>query len=321
MGLFWVTGDSLITLRELPDECVDLIVTSPPYLRKVGYLADDDPNKKLELGIEERPVDFIENLLELSDEWFRILRDTGSICVDLGDTFSGSGGAGGDHNPGGMKPTERKYAGTAAAKRKFPDDWPGAKSLCMIPEAYRLGLAYGRNPLDSDETGSHERWLIRNVLTLCQTHPKPGRQGDKFWPATTDIVVACKSGHRYWQEDHPNPSLERSTARGDAGRAKDWWSYRNGGVKGHPASWPTEILSPLIVSMSPPGGVVLDPFAGSGTTLMVASNMGRTAIGVDLQNEYLEMARADMVGPYLQSVTAKELGAELTAIKERVAKP
>ena len=304
----WVNGDSLDILRSLPDESVDLFVTSPPYLRKVSYLPADHPDKGLELGIEERPADFIENLLTHADEWWRVLRSTGSIAIDLGDTFSGSGGAGGDHNPGGLKEEQRKYAGTAAAKRKHPEAWPGDKGLCMIPEAFRLGLAYGMNPMRRE--ANHERWLVRNVVTLCQQSPKPGRQGDKFWPATTDMVVACKSGTRTWNEDIPNPSL---VGKGDY--PKDFWVYKNRGTKGHPAGWNPDIVAPIILAMTPPGAVVLDPFAGSGTTVRCAADHGRIGIGLELNPEFNNLA-ADVCGMFLQNLSAEELALGLKARNE-----
>jgi DNA modification methylase len=234
---------------------------------------------------------------------------------------SGSGGAGGDHNPGGLKEEQRKYAGTAAAKRKHPDAWPGAKSLCMIPEAFRLGLAYGKNPLCFDGPSGcteHEKWLVRNVVRLCQRNPKPGRQGDKFWPATTDLVVACKSSERYWYEDMPNPSLVEHARRGASAPSypKDWWVYKNRGTPGHPASWPHEIITPLVLAMTPSNGVVLDPFAGAGMSVRCASDHGRMGIGIDLSEEFYALA-VENIGMYLRRGTPDEIAVALKERKQR----
>lgn len=316
MNPCWIQGDSLEATKQFPDESVDLILTSPPYLRKVAYLGPDHPDKELEIGTEESPHDFVETLLTHADEWHRILRPTGSIAIDLGDSRAGSGGAGGDYNPGGRRETQHKYEGTAAAARKRPYEWPANKSLCMIPEAFRLGLAYGHNPLDRVRgAGSieHERWIVRNVVTLCKRSPNGGRQTDKFADATTDLVIACKSPDRYWNEDMPNPSvIEKDTY------PKDYWVYRNTGRKGHPAGWPPSLLIPLIEAMTPAGAVVLDPFAGSGTTVTVAAGHGRAAIGIDLSPEYIPIAY-EQVGMFLEVVDTPKVVEELQKIKDRLA--
>lgn len=302
MTLIYTLGDSLDVARQFPDRCIDLVVTSSPYERKVQYLDPEDPLAEREIGHEETPAEFLDKLLDLTDEWGRLLVDGGSIALDLGDSFAGSGGAGGDYTEEGKKRGKFKYEGTAAPARRNPGAWPRHKSLCMIPEAYRMSLAYGRNIFNGRPLA--DRWIVRNTVRLCSENPPTGRQGDKFTPAVTEICVATLDGDRYWNEDHINPSLAAKVKKGETepGRAMDWWVIRQQGDPSHPAVWPKGVPEALITALCPLSGVVLDPFAGSGRTLDAAGNHGRHAIGIDLNPAYLERAQ-EVCGMYLETKT------------------
>jgi DNA modification methylase len=190
MTVRYLIGDVFDRLRELPDESVDLLCTSPPFLALRNYLPADHPDKGKEIGSEATPADFIDTLLALTAEWGRVLAPHGSICVELGDTYSGSGGAGGDYNDGGMRDGQGKFDGSASRLRtrkrtdggqygnhqgadtkyneavdrpiKPSRGWPLAKSLTGIPTLYPWSLAYGRNLLRTPMT-AHEalEWVDR----------------------------------------------------------------------------------------------------------------------------------------------------------------
>lgn len=211
----WVTGDTLEVARQLPDACVDLIVTSPPFLALRSYLPADDPAKANEIGQEATPAAFLDVLLDLVEEWRRILTPHGSLCVELGDTYAGSGGAGGDYLPGGLRDGQEPFDGSASkwdrsSGRKAPggqpytdtfknggpggEGWPLPKSLCLIPQLFAVSLSYGRNPL----TGrTIEPWRVRNVVRWCRPNPPVGALGDKFRPATSEMLIAC-TGNKRW---------------------------------------------------------------------------------------------------------------------------
>jgi hypothetical protein len=408
----YIVSDVFDALAAMPDNSIDLILTSPPFLALRSYLPADHPDKGKEIGSEATPADFIDTLLDLTVEWRRVLAPHGSICIELGDTYAGSGGAGGDYAEGGMRegqPTFRqtsgwhrgeregradgaayRKAGTEAASPNGGPGWPLSKSLCMIPELYRLSLGYGRNILRPDRT--IEPWRVRNVVRWCRPNPPVGALGDKFRPGTSDMVIACTSAQRWFDLDavreafkHPDhneangrrggptyglkgPNMDR----GDLGAGNfhsttggapplDWWQVSTEPYAGsHYATWPRKLLTRPILAMCPlqvcrdcgeprrriveaePSpvpperrhqrgngdagklghiagatfdrrhattlgwtdcghdnyrtGITLDPFAGSGTTLAVATGHGRDAIGIDLDERNLELAR-ERVGP------------------------
>lgn len=313
----------------MPDQSVDLIITSPPFLALRTYLPDDHPNKDKEIGTAATtPSAFIDILLKLTAEWRRLLTDHGSLVVELGDTYA----------PGGKG-----------------EGWPLAKSLTLIPESYRFALAYGINP-HSGESSPAGQWRVRNVVRWVRPNPMVSALGDKFRPATSDLVIACISKTRYFDMDavrQPHKSakdaartyIKKLTGHldsrdqvtllgGNPGGAppQDWWKISTGRYKGaHHAVFPAELVTRPIKAMCPEevcrecgeprrritekekqlgaklrwtdcghdnyrAGVVLDPFAGVGTTLSVAFDHGRDAIGIDLdeRNAVLAMERVGM---------------------------
>jgi site-specific DNA-methyltransferase (adenine-specific) len=276
-------GDVFERMAELPDASVDLVLTSPPFLALRSYLPADHPDKAKEIGSEPTPAAFLDTLLALTAEWRRVLAPHGSICVELGDTYSGSGGAGGDYEPGGLRDGQSKFDGSNHRRGRIVDHdsgrrnpgpgWPMAKSLCGIPHLYHLSLAYGRNLLTGVESPAGS-WRVRNVVAWCRPNPPVGALGDKFRPGTSYMTVACVSGSRYFDLDavrNPdsgpyNPGkrqwdqvghngIENTTpglAHPAGAPPLDWWEIPTQPYAGaHYATWPAALCERPIKAMSP----------------------------------------------------------------------
>lgn len=226
----YLVGDVFERLAELPDGSVDLVLTSPPFLALRSYLPADHPEKVKEIGSEPTPAAFLDTLLHLTAEWRRVLAPHGSIAVELGDTYSGSGGAGGDYAEGGLRDGQQKFSGSAAKRARLGVDddyrparigrgasWPLAKSLCGIPHLYHLSLAYGRNLLTGEVSPAGE-WRVRNVVAWCRPNPPVGALGDKFRPATSYMTIACTGGSRYFDLD----AVRTEPAGVNYGRQEGW---------------------------------------------------------------------------------------------------
>lgn len=221
----FIVGDVFDVMSTLKDESVDMVMTSPPFLALRSYLPADHPDKAKEIGSEPSPAEFLDTLLALTAEWDRLLAPHGSICVELGDTYSGSGGAGGDYAPDGLRAGQGKFEGSNARRGKVVDHdsgrrnpgagWPMAKSMCGIPHLYHLSLAYGRNIL-TGEPSPAGMWRVRNVVAWCRPNPPVGALGDKFRPATSYMTIATKAGDRYFDLDAvrttPDPKNKRTSA-------------------------------------------------------------------------------------------------------------
>src|SRR5690554_3109022 len=278
MSVRWITADVFDGLAQLEDGSVDLVVTSPPFLALRSYLPADHPDKGKEIGSEATPAEWLDVLLRVTAELRRVLAPHGSICIELGDTYAGSGGAGGDYLPGGLRDGQEPFVGSSKYARS--SGWPLAKSKILIPELYRVALAYGINPLTGQESPAG-RWRIRNVVTWCKPNPPVGALGDKWRPATSDIVIACVSDRRYWDDiatrrpldsppktkrvgkasaskgirggDSGNPDKERLSHSPAGAPLLDWWELPPGGYPGsHYAVYPPALIEPLIKAMAPP---------------------------------------------------------------------
>lgn len=166
-----------------------------PFLALRSYLPADHPDKALEMGSEATPGQFIDALLDVVEACDRVLAPHGSICIELGDTYAGS-----DTRVDSVAPDPKfpKRPGVRTATAKAGGAWPLDKSLCLIPELFRVALVYGFNPLTGRTT---PRWRARNVIRWCRPNPPVGALGDKVRPATSDMVVICHARDRYFDLD------------------------------------------------------------------------------------------------------------------------
>ncbi len=385
----YIVGDTRDVTATIPDGSIDLVLTSPPFLALRSYLPADHPDKAREIGSEANPAEFLDVLLELTAGWGRVLAPHGSIAIELGDTYSG-GHTG--RNKANDRPQDGGYANSERVRteghrfgiRNMDDKiqgpgegWPEAKSLALIPELYRIALAYGVNPLTGQPSPAG-RWRVRNVVRWHRPNPPVGALGDKYRPATTDMVIACRAKDRWFDLDAvrtpfkggtPDPAqgeipaevTDRTHAKSAGTGARrlqtivnthagapplDTWIIPTAPYKGaHYAAFPPKLCEIPVKSMCPlevctgcgtprrritedtpelaatrvdvsgarltvgwtvcdcptptyRPGIVLDPFAGTGTTLAVATGHARNAIGIDLDPRNLHLAN-ERIGPLI----------------------
>lgn len=280
----FIRGDVLEVLAGLPDDSVDVVFSSPPFLALRSYLPADHPDKPKEIGSEPTPADFLDTLLDVVEACDRVLAPHGSLVFELGDTYSGSGISGWERDKGDYR-RETRSAGSAAGllqqQRDLSCGWPLPKSLTGIPTLFAWSLAYGRNLLRPERTT--DAWRIRNLVAWVRPNPPVGALADKFRPATSYLTVACKSSARWFDLDSvrqpasPNtnarvakgakprtdlPSQKRDgnwdtlPASNDANPAGapplDWWKITTAGYQGsHYAVFAPELLRIPIESMCP----------------------------------------------------------------------
>lgn len=160
MTALYIVGDVFDKVAELRRRRVRaaLVLCSPPFLALRSYLPDGHPLKAREIGSEATPAAFVDVMLALVAECAHVLAPWGSIALELGDTFSDSGGAGGDYDADGLRSGQQRF------RQAGGEGWPLAKSLAGIPQAVMLSLAYGYNVLDRRGPDSPAgRWRVRNL--------------------------------------------------------------------------------------------------------------------------------------------------------------
>jgi site-specific DNA-methyltransferase (adenine-specific) len=205
-------GDVFDRLAEIPDSSIDLIVSSPPFLALRSYLPDDHPDKGKEIGQEPTPAAFIDTHLALAAEYARVLAPHGTLCYEIGDTYSSQGGT-----TDNRASTEGGNDLAPRGPRAGGDGYPLAKSMCIIPHMFTGSLAYGRNLLTGEPSPAGE-WRIRNVICWARPNPPVGALGDKFRPATSYITVACKGKSRYFDLDAVRTDAVDTRARNTNGQ-------------------------------------------------------------------------------------------------------
>ena len=246
------------------------IVTSPPFYGQRDY------DVKGQIGLEEHPSKFIDTLLDIFNQSRAVLADNGSLWVHIGDTYwSGKG----QHRSEESKQDARRF-GLRPQDRKGDGKWCVPKQLLLIPHRFAISM---------QEHG----WLVRNDNVWRKPNPIPDQVRDR-----------CSISHEYvfhfvkerWYYFDKNP-VGRPTDSGSMLPPLDTWEVSpvRGKRKGHSARFPEDLVRVPILTTTPSRGIVLDPFAGSGTTLTFARKHGFRGIGIDIKEDYCELMRSSLM--------------------------
>ena len=300
-------GEAYNVLKTFPDNCIDMVMTSPPYWALRDYGVEG------QLGLENTSEEYILKLCDIFDEVKRVLKDTGSCWVNLGDTYSGSSNGSNDYREQdglGATPLLR-YKGQASRKTCPPN-----KSLCLIPFRFAIEMV-------------NRGWILRNTIIWHKPNCTPKSMKDRFTDDFEYLFFFVKS-KKYYFEQQFEPYTEplnrwggetfrnsshkyidigekklgkfgatsmfrngRPVRPNPLGRNKRCvWSIPTKPYPGaHFAVYPNKLCETPIKAGCPPGGIVLDPFMGSGTTCVAASQLGRRYIGIELNEEYVNLAQ------------------------------
>jgi DNA modification methylase len=248
---------------------------------KCGAVRKDD-----QLGLEETPEKFVENLVNVFREVRRVLRDDGTVWLNLGDSYCGTGHKG---------DTKDMYFSQGSARNgqsfALNNKIEGLKSKDLIGIPWRVAFA-----LQADG------WYLRQDIIWHKPNPMPEPVKDRCTKSHEYIFLLSKSPKYYY--DYEAVKVKASDAADyDTSNKRSVWSIPVASYSGaHFATYPPELIKPCILAGCPEGGTVLDPFGGSGTTAQVASNLNRNAILCELNPEYVEIAKGrlhDSLGMFL----------------------
>jgi len=317
-------GDCRETLKELPEKCINTCITSPPYwglrdygtgewiggdadclhksattnadktggftgerVRKIGGSENNKylkykkvcpdcgaVRKDSQLGLEETPEEFVENLVKVFREVKRVLRDDGTVWLNLGDSYY-------NYRPGkGQSLIKQTVSNTnqdlpqEVARRANKIEGLKEKDLVGIP--WRVAFA-----LQADG------WYLRQDIIWHKPNPMPESVQDRCTKSHEYIFLLSKNPKYYFDNE-----AIKEDAEPEKRNKRSVWTITTKPFKGaHFAVFPSDLIEPCILAGCPKDGVVLDPFMGSGTTGMVAQELGRKWIGCELNPEYINLQK------------------------------
>lgn len=312
MTVMLLLGDCRATLKTMRDKSVHCCVTSPPYFGLRDYQV------KEQIGLEPTPDEFVAAMVEIFREVKRVLRDDGTLWLNLGDSyFQGHGGS----STMGKGATMRKRVSQAHVMRDRDDvdvaSWsnrdasrkeviPGFKPKDLMGIPWRVAFA-----LQADG------WWLRQDIIWHKPNPMPESVTDRCTKAHEYIFLLSKSPRYYFDSEAiKEPATGRSSGnvlrksrptqqsiqRGDQCGSVPWegdkyrnrrsvWTVSTKPFKGaHFATFPPDLIEPCVLAGCPAGGTVLDPFGGAGTTGLVAQRNGRNSVLCELNYEYVGIA-------------------------------
>ena len=317
-------GDALETMKQMEDESINCCVTSPPYWGLRDYGVDG------QLGLEKTPEEYVAKMVEVFREVKRVLRKDGTLWLNLGDSYVTSHAVGTKDDDTGWKygAISKGYqarAGGVGNGRK-------PKDLVGIPWMVAFALRA-------------DGWYLRQDIIWHKPNPMPESVKDRCTKAHEYIFLLSKSSKYYYDADSIREPLSEQRAKqagklvdpgNDAKKRKKqiehdkkrgsgghfdghkwrmnplgrnkrsvWTVATKPFPEAHFAVFPPELPEICIKAGCPEGGLVLDPFAGAGTTLYVAEQLGRNSIGIELNPDYCDIIRRRMAGLEMNLFLAK----------------
>lgn len=292
-----ICGEALSTLKTLPEEIVDCIVTSPPYWALRDYGVEG------QLGLELTFQEYITKLCDIFDEVKRVLKKEGTCWVNIGDTYSGNKEGKTDNKVSDyLKNTTTNLHKKATITEKC---------LCQIPSRFAIEM-------------TNRGWILRNEIIWYKPNCMPSSVKDRFTVDFEKVFFFVKN-KKYWFETQYEPISEayandkradgilrqrmypnskyvkagmvqleevHSHTRNLNGRNKRcvWKVTTKPFKEAHFATYPEALIEPMMKAGCPENGVVLDPFFGAGTTGLVAKKQNKHYIGIELNPEYIKIA-------------------------------
>lgn len=309
MAVRILIGDCRERLGEVEAGSVHTCVTSPPYFGLRDYGVDG------QIGLEPTPAEFVAELVEVFREVRRVLRDDGTLWLNLGDSYAGSWGARGrGEGTNAARPDLEAKHGTSAPNRNGFRPW-GVKPKDRMMMPARVALA-----LQADG------WWLRDEIVWHKPNPMPSSVGDRTTPAHEMIYLLTKAERYHFDASAIAEEALCDHASGNGFKRDARLSYQNadGTPRGNEAAWtnvggkrnrrsvwsvpvkpfaeahfatyPADLIEPCILAGCPEGGTVLDPFGGAGTTGLVADRLQRNAVLIELNPAYAEIARRRLEG-------------------------
>jgi DNA modification methylase len=254
-------GDAYRVLSDLPSQICQTAVTSPPYWGLRDYDAPE------QIGSEEKVDDYVKALVSVFRELRRVLRDDGTLWLNIGDCYTS----------GGRKWRAPDSKNPARAMSYRPPTPEGLKPKDLVGVPWRVAMA-----LQADG------WYLRSEIIWHKPNPQPESVKDRPTRAHEKVFLLSKS-ERYFYDSE---AIKEKGLNGKLRNKRSVWRVPTEPLnEAHFATFPTKLIEPCILAGSQMGDFVIDPFFGSGTTGLVAVLNGRSFIGIELKSEYIDISQ------------------------------
>ena len=261
-----ICGDAQRALRKLPDQSVQTVVTSPPYWSLRDYDVDE------QIGRDDELQAYIRSIVGAFRELRRALRADGTVWLNVGDSYTSG-------NRRYRAPDRKNHARAMHVRPPTPE---GLKPKDLIGVPWRLALAL-----------QDDGWWLRSEVIWHKPNAHPESVRDRPTKAHETIFLLSREQNYYYD---PN------ALRGPRGRRiRDVWDISTEPLRrtdrsadGHPAMMPLSLAEQCIRLTSRIDSVVLDPYAGSGTTLLAAHRLARRWVGIELKPSFVDLIEQRM---------------------------
>lgn len=252
-----ITGDAATVLAQLPDGCVQVVITSPPYWSLRDYTIPG------QIGLENDPDDYIEALSRVFEQVRRVLREDGSLWLNIGDSYTSGGRT--------WRAPDKKHPVRAMSTR--PPTPPGLKPKELVGIPWRLAFAL-----------QAAGWHLRSDVIWRKPNVMPESVKDRPTRSHEYVFFLTKSERYYY---------DTMAVREINGRnVRSVWDINTQPLRDvHFATFPPQLVEQCLLLSSRPGDVVLDPFLGSGTTALMAIEHNRPFLGIELNPRYVEIVK------------------------------
>jgi DNA modification methylase len=292
----------LETLKKMPNDFLDCVITSPPYwqLRDYGYDG--------QWGLEPTYQEYLEHLWEMMDEIYRVLKPTGTAWINLGDTYAGNNKNSG---LGEVRTTGKNDKTMLSQRRNIGNTKEPNKCLLLIPHRFAIGCI-------------DRGWILRNDIIWAKRNGMPESVTDRFSKKHEYFFFMVKSEKYYFDLDSVrdkirgyidgnqnnmskflgNNEKKEAIEKGkNCGDVSDFWDIPTKPSNNeHYASYNDALLRKPILAGCPENGIVYDPFMGTGSTAEVAIRAKRNFIGSEMSKEYIEICNKRLE-PFLKQTT------------------
>ena len=258
-----IEGNSLTKISEISSDSIQTVVTSPPYWGLRDY--DNDG----QLGQESSPEKFVLKLTELFSKIKRVLKDDGTVWINIGDTYFGPKGG---HYDSNNSITNSSTGTQYRQQRKAPPKHEYLKvgDLSGVPWMFAIAM-------------QKDGWLLKQDIIWHKPNPMPEAVDNRCVKSHEYIFLFTKKKQYYFNS---YAIKIRDVRRGSV------WSFNTASLKeAHFAVFPEDLPALCIKAGSKEGDIVLDPFMGSGTTALIAQKLGRKWIGIEINPKYIEIIK------------------------------